>query len=45
VGNARLVLARDLSLVKDTVMLQQVGSQKEIQGSCQKDRCILSRIT
>jgi len=44
VGNARLVLVTDLFLVKDTVMLQQVGSQKEIQGSCQSDMCLLSKI-
>jgi len=30
VGNAELVLVRNVSLVKDTVMLQQVGSQKEV---------------
>jgi hypothetical protein len=26
------------------VMLQQVGSQKEIQGSYQRDMCLLSRV-
>jgi hypothetical protein len=36
VGSARFVLVRDLSLVKDTVMLQQVENQQEMQGLCQK---------
>jgi len=44
VGCLRLVLLRDLSLVKDTVMIQQVGSQKETQGLCQRDKSLLSKI-
>ena len=38
-GNAKLVLVRDVSLVKDTVMLQQVGSRRKYEAII-KETCV-----
>ena len=43
-GSETLISVRDLFFVKDIVVLQQVESQKEIQGLCHRDMCLLSKI-